>query len=156
SIYVINDYHFKVLNSGHKLIFSSSWYLDHLKTGGDWVDYYMADPREMVISKGGNTSLVNNIVGGEACMWGEVVDDTNVISRVWPRASATAERLWSAPMDSVQVHNQNDTSEDSNAPAQEDQLYEVRRRLEEHTCRMRRRGIPAQPPNGPGYCIGAV
>lgn len=30
----------------------------------------------------------------------------------------------------------------------------IRRRIEEHTCRMRHNGIPAEPPNGPGFCIG--
>lgn len=71
-------------------------------------------------------------MGGEACMWGEMVDETNVVQRIFPRACAPAEKLWSS---------ESLTSTSDAAP-----------RLEEHVCRMRKRGIPAQPPTGPGFC----
>ncbi|XP_035665448.1 beta-hexosaminidase subunit beta-like [Branchiostoma floridae] len=71
------------------------------------------------------------VIGGEACLWAEWVDSTNFIPRMWPRASAVAERLWS-PQDVA----------DSEAASP---------RMEEQRCRMVRRGIPAQP-QGPSYC----
>jgi hexosaminidase len=66
-------------------------------------------------------------------MWTEAVNQHNIIARVWPRASAVAEKLWSA-------QEVNDTQG-------------AKPRLEEHACRMNHRGIAAQPPNGPGVCL---
>lgn len=67
-------------------------------------------------------------------MWSEVVNEYNVVQRIFPRASAPAEKLWSAF----------DSNYDVNFLA---------RRLEEHVCRMNRRGIPAQPPTAAGFCL---
>lgn len=104
--------------------------MDHLSTGGDWRKYYACDPHTFFHLPPEQEKLV---IGGEACMWAEVVDSTNVIQRIWPRASAVAEKLWSARS----VKN----------------LQDAAKRLEEHTCRMNFRGIPAQPPNGAGFCL---
>nr|XP_022921143.1 beta-hexosaminidase subunit beta-like isoform X1 [Onthophagus taurus] len=119
----------KVVEAGQPALLSSCWYLDHLATGGDWKKYYDCDPHNF----DGTNEQKNLVMGGEACMWAEVVDQNNVLSRIWPRASAVAEKLWSS----------------YNA----DEYENVQKRLEEHSCRMNRRDIPAQPPNHAGFCL---
>lgn len=110
-------------------LLSSCWYLDHLKSGGDWKEFYMCDPHDFP----GTTHQKKLVIGGEACMWSESVDSENVLQRIFPRVCAAAERLWS--------------------PSNVNNLIDASQRLEEHTCRMKSRGLPAQPPNGPGFCL---
>lgn len=123
------DLLYRITSDGLPALLSSCWYLDHLSTGGDWRKFYNCDPHDFV----GTQKQKNLVLGGEACMWAEVVNDHNILQRVFPRVSATAEKLWSQE----DVTNTDDAA----------------RRLEEHTCRMNLRGIPAQPPNGPGFCL---
>ncbi|XP_022123300.2 beta-hexosaminidase subunit beta [Pieris rapae] len=121
----------KVLKAGYKVLFSTRYYLDDLTH--DWSYLYKYDPRQTMLATDSSLNL-DNIVGGETCMWTEKVNDANVISRVWPRASAFAERFWSGGP-GIPIPSSHDHS-----------------RLEEHTCRMIKRGIEAEPPSGPGLC----
>jgi N-acetyl-beta-hexosaminidase len=88
-----------------------------------------------------------------AGMWGEYIDGSALLNVAWPRAAATAERLWSPP-------------EYTNAT-------EAKTRLARFRCLLEARGIPAgvldinasspytklqgvgqagQPPPGPASC----
>ncbi|KAF2878769.1 hypothetical protein ILUMI_27396 [Ignelater luminosus] len=120
---------YRATRAGLQVLLSACWYLDHLSNGGDWQKYYDCEPTDF----GGSEQQKELMKGGEACMWAEVVNENNIESRVWPRASATAEKLWSAK--------------------DAETKQEAAKRLEEHTCRMNKRGIQAQPPNSAGYCI---
>ncbi|KOB79240.1 Uncharacterized protein OBRU01_00781 [Operophtera brumata] len=70
------------------------WYLDHgfwgMTTYSNWRKMYAhLLPKE------------NGMLGGEVAMWSEYVDEQDLDTRVWPRAAAVAERLWSDPITSV-------------------------------------------------------
>ncbi len=77
--------------AGYRGILSSGYYLDHLRPAGY---HYAVDPL------GAESAQLSpeesaRILGGEACMWAELADAETVDSRIWPRAAAIAERLWS-------------------------------------------------------------
>jgi hexosaminidase len=73
-------------NKGYRGILSFGYYLDHLKPASE---HYRVDPLGMAPDE------TERILGGEACMWSEYVNQETVDSRIWPRAAAIAERLWS-------------------------------------------------------------
>jgi hexosaminidase len=76
---------------GYRGILSFGYYLDHVNTAAF---HYQVDPLGAE-AKELNPEQAALILGGEACMWTEYVDEETVDSRLWPRAAAIAERLWS-------------------------------------------------------------
>jgi len=114
-----------VIKQNINAIQSFGWYLDHLQD--DWTTFYKQDP----IPQGTPVDMQKYVLGGETSMWGESVDSNNIHQRIWPRASAVAERLWSLS-----------TVTDATAAVP---------RLSIHRCRMVSRGIPVSPfQPGPG------
>eukprot|EP00033_Pygsuia_biforma_P000207 GCRY01000259.1.p1 GENE.GCRY01000259.1~~GCRY01000259.1.p1 ORF type:complete len:518 (-),score=131.67 GCRY01000259.1:530-2083(-) len=124
-------------SKGHPTLRSAGWYLDKQDPTGQcdrylwgdtWMDFYGVDPVE-----GLNDAEANLVLGGEAAMWTEQVESDNLIARVWPRASAVAERLWSP--------------EAATAKA-----TAALPRLITHRCSMKQRfGLPVMPIR-PDYC----
>jgi hexosaminidase len=77
---------------GYRGILSSGYYLDLMQPAAT---HYAVDPMENEAANGLTTREQSRILGGEACMWSEFVTAENVDTRIWPRAAAIAERLWS-------------------------------------------------------------
>ena len=75
------------VRQGHPALRAHGYYLDLYLTAAS---HYAADPLQGVPD-----SLASRVLGGEAEMWSEFADSVLYDSRVWPRAAAVAERLWS-------------------------------------------------------------
>ena len=77
---------------GYRAILSAGYYLDHVRPAAY---HYEVDPLAGPAAEL-TPEQAAHILGGEACMWSELVDGETVDSRVWPSAAAIAERFWSA------------------------------------------------------------
>ncbi|KAF5283858.1 hypothetical protein FQA39_LY04678 [Lamprigera yunnana] len=94
---------YELLEKGYKLILSNydALYLDcgfssWVNEGTNWCSPY----KGWQIVYDNSPSVYGNkaqFLGGEAALWTEQVDDTEVDARLWPRAAAMGERLWSDP-----------------------------------------------------------
>lgn len=85
---------------GYRGLLSNGYYIDLMWSAER---HYVVDPLS-----GAAASLTpeqkQNILGGEATMWGEYVNGETIDSRIWPRTAAIAERLWS-PQDVRDVNS---------------------------------------------------
>jgi hexosaminidase len=77
---------------GYRGILSWGYYLDHLRPASF---HYGVDPLGGPDATSLTPEQSSRILGGEACMWAEMVGPETVDSRIWPRMAAIAERFWS-------------------------------------------------------------
>ncbi|KAL7648494.1 UNVERIFIED_CONTAM: hypothetical protein RMT77_000400 [Armadillidium vulgare] len=121
----------KATSAGHRVIISFCWYLDLVTYGDDWFyKFYNCDPHQYV----DNEEDKKLVIGGEACMWGEYIDSTNLIPQTWPRAAPVAEKLWSSEVGTRYPQS-------------------ALNRLAEHRCRLLKRGYSVAP-LAPSFCPG--
>ncbi|KJZ79133.1 hypothetical protein HIM_01284 [Hirsutella minnesotensis 3608] len=140
----------KLAEAGHKVIDSNYnfWYLDCGR--GQWLNFengaafqrfwpfndwcgptkswrlvYSHDP-----TAGLSKEAAKNVLGGEVAVWSETIDETNLDSIIWPRASVAGEVLWSGRQD---------------ASGKNRSQYEAAPRLAEFRERMVARGVSAMP-----------
>lgn len=120
---------YKIVSLGYRGIASYGWYLDQQRPNDasyyEWEDTWKMFYDNEPITAQFSQKDEDLVIGGEGCMWGEQVDQTNFDSRVWPRACAIAERLWS---------DKTVNSTDAALP-----------RLVQHRCRLVQRGVGAGP-----------
>ena len=125
--------------NGYRAIWSvnADYYLDYLDV--TWETFYDVDVLEGV--EGANAQSL--VLGGETAMWGETADGSDVLQTIYPRAAASAERLWSYAGGMA-----------SGSPG-------VLERLLRHRCYLLERGVPVAPvgaplaraaPTDPGTC----
>lgn len=125
------------LRAGHQVLLSQGFYLDVLVPGENhyrfqdtWRDMYVNELFDGIEEL--DEDLLDQVLGGEAAMWTEHTDETNLESRLWPQALAAAERFWSP----ASVNDPDDAVD----------------RLSEMRCIMARRGVAAGPVTWPDFC----
>ncbi|KAL1512928.1 hypothetical protein ABEB36_002428 [Hypothenemus hampei] len=94
-----NDY--KVILSNYDALYLDCGFAGWVTDGNNWCSPYIGwqkiyenKPRKIAGER------FKQVLGAEATFWTEQADSTSLDSRLWPRASALAEILWSEPTNS--------------------------------------------------------
>uniref|UniRef100_A0A1A9UTR0 Beta-hexosaminidase n=1 Tax=Glossina austeni TaxID=7395 RepID=A0A1A9UTR0_GLOAU len=89
---------FQIIVSNHDALYFDCGGPNWVGEGNNWCSPYIGwqkvyDNRMEVVAK----QYISQVLGAEAAVWSEQIDEQNLDQRLWPRASALAERLWSNP-----------------------------------------------------------
>lgn len=159
-VWLNDDYRATVttmLKAGYPTLLSAGWYLDqqlprpgsyvpgsddsliygnatHYLDIDTWQDMYLIDP---INGLGLTDAEKANFIGGEVAQWAEAVMGDGILTNIWPRAAAGAERLWRG------------------ADIQSYDLAPAYHRLIRFQCYLYQRGVPASGLR-PSYCFSAA
>ncbi|KAL6657724.1 hypothetical protein ACP70R_005504 [Stipagrostis hirtigluma subsp. patula] len=103
---IVSSASFYYLDCGHGDFLGNNSIYDDPKSdfdtdGGSWCGPYKTWQRvyDYDIAYGLTDEEARLVIGGEVALWTEQVDSTVLDGRIWPRASAMAEALWSGNRD---------------------------------------------------------
>lgn len=115
-----------IVAAGYRVVAAPSdvWYLNYLTIS--WEDAYSYDP-----ATGLTSQEQELLLGGEGALWGEMIDEQNLLPTLYPRLLAISERLWS--------------------PSSKNDVTEATDRLTDMRCRISARGVPSAPVQ-PSFC----
>nr|CAH8845416.1 unnamed protein product [Trichobilharzia regenti] len=117
-----------ITSAGYRVIMSSCWLFTGVHSAKYWMKYYECNPTAFNATE----EERNLVVGGEAVVYTEYLDKSNLIMHSWPEGAAVAERLWSRD------------------PFNTDE-FEIR--LNELRCHLRYLGFNAKPLNALNSCL---
>ena len=144
-----------LVQAGASVVRSSGYYFNSgFFNGGldiTWEDIINSDPMPPDLTP----EEQGRVLGGEACMWGEVADEFFLDQKLWSRAAVVSERYWATNQsitESCQVGfgcGKNSWGTQTcgctyHSPA-------LQARLVKHRCRLLQRGVRAQPVDGSGF-----
>lgn len=91
---------FKVIVSNYDALYLDCGFAGWVTDGNNWCAPYIGWQKvynNRMEKVAGEEQYYKQILGAEAALWSEQADELTLDSRLWPRASALAERLWTNP-----------------------------------------------------------
>jgi len=85
--FILSPNDFAYLDCGYEGLKGGNAWCGEFST---WAHMYYFEPTSFGIHK-------DKILGGEVCAWGELIDDDDIETKLWPRASAYAAAFWEPP-----------------------------------------------------------